>query len=285
MNAAAINYHDIFTLQGVKTHPLIYPRILGCEGCGWIEDGSPVILYPVMGHPNYLGPETLDPQRHVFHHITDGILAEYVAAPSQNILPQPADLDPIQETVLGISRLTAYRMLFTKARVCPGQTILVQGSSGGGSTALIQLGAAAGARIWCTGRSPEKRDMAIQLGAERTFSPGETLPYQLDAVFNTSRKATWSYSTGSVKLGGCIVTCGAHSGFHVSLDLFRVSNDQISIHGVYAGTLQEFKDLIQFEITKKIPPMIGIVVPISDAFEAIRAVYEGRASGKAVVTM
>lgn len=127
-------------------------------------------------------------------------------------------------------------MLFTKARVSPGQTILIQSSSGGMSTALIQLGAAASVRVWCTGRSYEKRNIAILLEADQVFSPGETLPYQVDAVFDASEKATWDHSMHSLKTGVCIVTCGAHGGFHASLDLLRVFNDQISIYGVHAGT-------------------------------------------------
>ncbi|KAH8698805.1 hypothetical protein BGW36DRAFT_358322 [Talaromyces proteolyticus] len=285
IQAAAINYHDIFTLQGVAVHPLNYPMILGCEGCGSLEDGTPVILYPVMGDPDYLGDETLDPRRHVFHEITGGTLAEYVVAPARNVLPRPPELDATRGAVLGISWLTAYRMIFTKSGIRAGQTMLVQGSSGGVSTALIQLGAAAGMRVWCTGRSEEKRDLAKKLGAERSFAPGESLPSLVDAVFDTSGEATWAHTLEAVKPGGTIVTCGAHGGFQVSMSLRRIFNDQISIHGVYAGTMQEFKDLIQFVIAKNIQPMIGKVVPISDAYKAFEAVYGGRTSGKAVVTM
>lgn len=73
MDAPAINYHDTFTLQDVGTHPLTYPRILGCEGCGSL-DGTPVVLYPVMGNHDYFSLETLDPQRRVFHEMTDETL-------------------------------------------------------------------------------------------------------------------------------------------------------------------------------------------------------------------
>ncbi|KAB8211764.1 hypothetical protein BDV34DRAFT_218978 [Aspergillus parasiticus] len=285
MSAAAINYHDIFTLQGIATHPLKFPRILGCEGCGSLEDGTPVILYPVMSDPDYLGDETLDPGRHVFHEITEGTLAEYVIAPSRNVLPRPSDLDATHGAVLGISWLTAYRMIFTKSGLRPGQTMLVQGSSGGVSTALIQLGASAGMRVWCTGRSADKRDLAVKLGAQRTFAPGEPLPSQVDAVFDTSGAATWEHSLASVKPGGSIITCGAHGGFKISMDLLRIFNDQISIHGVYAGTLKEFKDLIQFVVSKKISPMVGAVVPLSDAHRAMKDILEGQTSGKTVLTI
>lgn len=284
MTAAAINYHDVFTLKGVGTHPLTYPRILGCEGCDSLRMGRLLFSIPLCAMRTILvmRPWTLvgmffmkPPMVHLlsmllhhpetsFHGLTSLIQCE---------------------AVLGISWLTAYRMIFTKSGVRPGQTVLVQGSSGGISTALIQLGVAAGLRVWCSGRTPEKRELATRLGAERTFSPGETLPCQVDAVFDTSGQVTWAHSMASVRPGGPIVTCGAHGGFHVSVDLLRVFNDQITIHGVYAGTLQEFKDLIQFVIAKKISPMIGNVLPMSKAYDAMKDVCEGRTSGNTVVTM
>lgn len=283
VTAAAINYHDIYTLQGVATHPLTYPRILGCECSGCLEDGTPVILYPVMGNAEYIGDETLDPERHVFHEITDGTLAEYVVAPRRNVLERPVTLDAVSGAVLGISWLTAYRMLFTKSQIQPGQLILVQGSSGGVSTALIQLGSAAGIRVWTTGRSTDKRKLATKLGAERTFAPGETLPRPVDAVFDTSGEPTWAHSMACVKPGGSIVTCGARGGFRASVDLLRVFNEQISIHGVYAGTLHEFRNLIDLVTAKRILPAIGEVAPVSKVKEAMMAVWEGRTMGKSVI--
>ncbi|KAL7928193.1 hypothetical protein V8C35DRAFT_326140 [Trichoderma chlorosporum] len=273
VSAAALNYHDVLTLQGVGTHSLQYPRILGCEGCDYLNDGTPVNLYSVMCGTDYLGEGTLDHSRNVFHEITDGTLAEYVVAPSRNVLPLLLQLDPVDGAVLGIAWFTAYRMIFTKANLRPRQKILVQGSSGGVSTALIQLGAAAGLRVWCTGRSPEKRQLAQKLGAEEAFEAGATLPHQVDAVFDTSGDATWSHSMAAVKLGGSIVTCGVHGGFHVSLDLLRVFNDQITIHGVYAGTLQEFQGLIQ----------IGTILPLSKGGEGLRALHTGSTNGKIVL--
>ncbi|KAH8807206.1 hypothetical protein F5884DRAFT_751797 [Xylogone sp. PMI_703] len=225
ITTAGLNYHDNFTLRGVGPHPLTFPGVLGCEACGTLEDGTEVILYPVMGDPNYRGDETLDPKRHVFHEITDGTLAEYTIAPIQNILPRPKELPATSGAVLGVSWLTAYRMLFTKASLRPGQSMLVQGCSGGVATALIQLGAAAGMRVWCTGRTEEKRNLAMSLGAEQTFPPGHKLTELADVVFDISGTATWEHSIASAKTGGKVVTCGAHGGIVAPTDLMRIFVD------------------------------------------------------------
>ncbi|KAM0253625.1 hypothetical protein ACHAQJ_007200 [Trichoderma viride] len=283
--ASAVNYHDVFTLKGFGTHLITFPRIIGCEGVGTLEDGSRVIIYPVMNAPNYIGDETLDPDRHVISEVTEGTLSEYFIAPASNVLPLPDAIDPVSGAVLGIAWLTAYRMLFTKSGLRAGQTMLVQGSSGGVSTALIQLGAAAGMRVWATGRTAEKRQLAQSLGAERTFEPGQQLPTQADAVFDTSGTMTWKHSVASVKAGGTIVNCGGHGGFELPTDSFRLFVDQLSIHGVYAGSLREFKDLISFVAAKGIKPCVGKVIPLSQGEEAVRLVYEGKTHGKMVLTV
>ena len=64
---------------------------------------------------------------------------------------------------MGTAWLTAYRMLFTKSGLKPGQTMLVQGGSGGVATALIQLGRAAGIEVWATSRTREGREVAERL--------------------------------------------------------------------------------------------------------------------------
>ncbi|RFU29004.1 hypothetical protein B7463_g7343, partial [Scytalidium lignicola] len=284
ISAAGVNFHDIFTLRGVGPHPLTFPRILGCEGCGTLEDGTEVILYPVMGDQDYRGDETLDPKRHVFQEIANGTLAEYVIAPTRNVIPRPKDLPVNTAAVLGISWLTAYRMLCTKSGLRPGQSMLVQGCSGGVPTALIQLGVAVGMRVWCTGRTEEKRKLAESLGAEKTFPPSHKLPELADAVFDIAGQATWEHSIASVKTGGCVITCGGHGGFTVFTDLGRVFMEQITIKGVYAGTLQEFKDLMSLVVKKKIVPRIGHVFPLTEGEKAFRLIYEGSTDGKIVLT-
>lgn len=131
MEAIGLNFHDIFTLRGIAMHEIRFPMILGNEGAGVLEDGTEIAIYPTMGDPDFKGDETLDPTRHVFSEKVQGTLAEYVVVPKRNVVPRPKGLNANSASVMGIAWLTAYRMLFTQAKVRAGQTILVQGSSGG----------------------------------------------------------------------------------------------------------------------------------------------------------
>ncbi|KAH6682994.1 hypothetical protein B0J14DRAFT_574815 [Halenospora varia] len=284
MQAVGLNYHDIFSLRGMGMYSLAFPLILGCEGAGVLEDGTEVLLYPAMGDSNYRGDETLDPKRHVFSELTNGTLAEYVIAPQRNVILKPKSLSAINASVLGVAWLTAYRMLFTKSGLRAGQIMLVQGSSGGVTTALIQLGSAAGMRVWCTGRTAEKRELALRLGAEKVFEAGEQLLQKADAVFDTSGDLTWEHSVASVTTGGTIVTCGGHSGVLPPIDLRTVFVNQINIRGSYLGTSEEFRDLIAFVVTKNIKPHIGLILPFDQADIGFQRMVDGKTDGKIVVT-
>jgi NADPH:quinone reductase-like Zn-dependent oxidoreductase len=285
MQAVGLNYHDIFTMRGLGMRPPKFPLILGCEGAGVLEDGTEVLLYPAMGDPNFKGDETLDPERHVLSEQVDGTLAEYVNVPLRNIVLKPKELEPVSASVLGIAWLTAYRMLFSKAGLKAGQTMLVQGSSGGVTTALIQMGSVAGMRVWCTGRTAEKRELALKLGAERVLESGEELPEKVDAAFDTSGEVTWEHSVNSTKAGGTLVTCGGHSGRSIPMEANKVFVEQLNIRGSYLGTLQEFKDLISFVVAKSIVPHVGLVLPLSQADIGFRSMLDGKTAGKIVVTM
>jgi len=131
MQVVGLNFHDIFTLRGIGMHEIRFPMILGNEGAGVLDDGTEIAIYPNLGDPDFKGDETIDPKRHVFGELVQGTLAEYTMVPKRNALPRPKGVDAKAASVMGIAWLTAYRMMFNKAKIRAGQTVLVQGSSGG----------------------------------------------------------------------------------------------------------------------------------------------------------
>src|ERR1700730_10453301 len=172
---ASLNRHDIFTLRGITAHPegIAFPMILGNDAAGTLDDGTSVVIYPVLGSDDWRDDETLDPHWHIFSEFAQGTLADYVAVPKRNAIPLAEGISALHGSVLGTAWLTAYRALFTKSNLKPGETLLVQGASGGMSTALIQLGRAAGFEIWATSRTAASRALAERLGAHRPFDTNE----------------------------------------------------------------------------------------------------------------
>lgn len=285
VRAASLNMHDLWTLRGVGIKPDQFPMILGCDGAGVLEDGTEVVIYPVISTPGWMGDETLDPKRSLLTEKYQGTAAEKVVVPERNVIPKPADLTFSEAACLGTAWLTAYRMLFVKSGLRPGQTMLVQGASGGVATALIQLGSAAGFRVWVTGRSEQKRALATQLGAEQTFPPGARLPERVNGVFETVGRATWAHSMRSLQPGGIVVVSGATSGDPTPAELHRIFFLQMRVVGSTMGTRQELADLVAFCVAKGIRPQIGFQLGLADVAEGLRALESGNTEGKIVLNL
>ncbi|OIQ49114.1 Alcohol dehydrogenase [Pseudodesulfovibrio hydrargyri] len=283
---ASLNRHDIFTLRGItgQDTPIPFPMILGNDASGVLDDGTPVVLYPLITGPDRAGDETLDLGWHVLSEKAQGTFADHVVVPRRNALPLPDGLSPLHASVMGTAWLTAYRMLATKSGLRLGQTMLVQGATGGVSTALIQLGRASGMEVWATSRDARGLDLATGLGAHRGFLSGEPLPRKADAVFDSVGKATWAHSLASVKRGGTVVAMGMTTGRRVEMDLLPVIVNQLTVAGTIMGTLEEMRDLLGLVVGASIVPQIGDVLPMERAGEGVRTMVEGRTRGKIVFT-
>ncbi len=285
VKATALNHHDLWSLRGVGLPADRLPMILGCDAAGVDQDGNEVVVHAVIGDPDAGGgDETLDPRRSLLSERYDGTFAERVAVPKRNLLPKPAALSFEEAACLPTAYLTAYRMLFDKAGVQPGATILVQGAGGGVSTALVLLGRAAGYRMWVTSRGEAKRDAAVKLGADRAFASGERLPERVDVVMETVGQATWGHSLRSLKPGGRIVISGATSGEVPPAELNRVFFTQLSIVGSTMGTRDQLGRLLRFLEQTGTRPLIDRVLPLASAAEGFAAMIDGTHTGKIVFT-
>ncbi len=285
VKAVSLNHHDLFSLQGIGLPAERMPMILGTDAAGLDEDGNEVVVHGVIASPGWMGDETLDPKRSLLSEVHQGSMAERVAVPRRNLLPKPADLTFAEAACLPTAWLTAYRMLFVRSGLRPGQTVLVQGASGGVATALIVLGRAAGYRIWVTGRSEEKRAAALALGAEQAFESGARLPERVDGVMETVGKATWSHSIKSLKPGGVLVTSGATTGYDPGAELNRVFFTQLSVVGSTMGTKDELEALIRMCAVTGVRPQIDVELPLTEAREGFARMSEGRTNGKIVFTL
>ena len=286
VRAASLNHHDVWSLRGVGLSADRLPMILGCDAAGVDEDGNEVVVHAVIGDPTVVaGDETLDPSRSLLSERYDGTFAERVAVPRRNLVPKPAALSFEEAACLPTAYLTAFRMLFDRAPIGPGSTVLVQGAGGGVATALILLGRAAGYRVWATSRSEAKRARALQLGADQVFEASARLPERVDAVMETVGEATWAHSLRALKPGGAIVVCGATSGAVPPADLNRVFFLQLSVIGSTMGTRDELARLVTFCEQTGTRPVIDRVMPLSQAAEGFTAMIDGGVFGKVVFTL
>lgn len=282
VRAASLNHHDLWSLRGVGLSANALPMILGCDAAGVDENGNEVVVHSVLSDPDWRGDETLDPKRSLLSERHPGTLAQRISVPTRNLLRKPPELTFEQAACLPTAWLTAYRMLFTRGEVTPGQTVLVQGAGGGVATALTVLGSAAGVRVWVTSRSEHKREEALALGADQAFEAGARLPERVDAVMETVGRATWGHSVRSLKPGGRIVVSGATSGDAPPSELTRIFFLQLSVVGSTMGTRDELERLIRFCVERHIRPRIQATLPLAEAREGFQMLLEGDVVGKIV---
>jgi len=286
VKATALNHHDVWTLRGVGISADRLPMVLGCDAAGLDEDGNEVVVHAVIGDPTAGGgDETLDPSRSLLSERYDGTFAQRVAVPRRNLLAKPAALSFEEAACLPTAYLTAYRMLFGKAALEPGGTVLVQGAGGGVATALILLGRAAGYRIWATSRSEAERERAMELGADQAFPAGARLPERVDAVMETIGEATWAHSLRSLRPGGTVVVCGATSGPAPPADLARVFFLQLSVIGSTMGSRDQLGRLLRFCEQTGVRPRIDRTLPLDQARAGFAAMISGEIFGKIVFTL
>ncbi|KAK1769511.1 hypothetical protein QBC33DRAFT_556801 [Phialemonium atrogriseum] len=249
---------------------------------------------------------------HVLGRHMHGLMAEYAVVPAANLVPKPLCMPVNTAAVLGCAWLVAYRMLFTlsglpgtfggrvvrrrereeqgqaqaQAQAQGGRRMLVQGSSGGVATALVQMGAAAGMQVWATGRTEEKRALALRLGAERAFAPDEEIPLRAHAVFSLCGAATWAQAVDSVEDGGAIVLCGDHGGGRAEMDLAGLISRGVAVRGAGMATMEEFRELVGFVAEHRIRPLIDSVVPLdSGVRQGLERFMAGKVRGKLVVSL
>jgi NADPH:quinone reductase-like Zn-dependent oxidoreductase len=284
LKAASLNHHDVWSMRGVGIDPAWLPCVLGSDGAGVDADGTEVIIHPLFGDPiRGGGDETLDPRRRMLSDGIDGTFAERVAVPKAHLVPKPAGLSFHEAACLGTAWLTAYRMLFGRAALKPGETILIQGAGGGVATAVIALGKAAGLRVWVTSRDPARGQRAVdELQADAAFGPGERLPARVDAVMDSVGAATISHSLKSLRPGGRLVTIGATTGGTPAVDLTRVFLNQNAIIGSAMGTLAELKLLAELCVTAGISPAIDSVHGLADFRAGASRMVGGDLFGKVV---
>lgn len=284
VRAASLNHHDLWTLRGVGVRPEHVGTPLGTDAAGVTDDGREVIVHAVLGSAGAGEDETLAADLHLLSEGgVSGTHAQITAVPPRNLVPKPPELSWEEAACLPTAYLTAYRMLFTRAGVRPGDHVLIQGAGGGVATAAVVLAHAAGIEVTVTSRSEDKRAKAAALGADHVIETGGRLRSRADAVIETVGAATWDHSLKSLRPGGIIVVSGATSGGDPPAQLARVFWRGLSVLGSTMGTRQELEALVRMLVCTGARPVIDSTYPLASADEAYARLEHGDSFGKVVV--
>lgn len=309
MRAGSLNRVDLYMRNGGEgiTHTL--PQVMGLDGVGEVVEadadepllrpGQRAIVYPVLGCGRcefcQRGEVVLCTTVAYMGEHRDGTLAQYLALPARNVFPAPEGLSDAEAGSLGVNFLTAWRMLFTKARLRPGETVLVFGIGGGVSLAALQLARWAGARVIATSRDDGKLARAQALGADQVVNGARedvakavlalTGGRGVDVVFENVGAAVWGQALRSAVRGGRIVTCGATTGDQPPADLRRLFIRQLQVLGSTMGDPHELRDLLRAVQVGGLRPVIDSVWPLAQVHQALDRLDSGQQFGKVVVTL
>lgn len=304
LRAATLNQVDLYMRNSGAgiTHQL--PQILGLDGAGevaGVDDGETTLQVgqPVVVHPGVAcgscefcrrGDSVLCTRMQLLGEHRHGTFAQWISVPRRNVFPMPAHLSFAQAAALGVNHLTAWRMLFTKARIQPWETVLIFGIGGGVSLAALQLAQATGIQTFVTSRDDAKLARALALGATHGINSTSrdvartvlelTGGRGVDVVIENVGGEMWSAAMRSLVRGGRLVTCGATTGDQPGADLRRIFIRQLQILGSTHGSYAEMHDLLRFVDLHRLAPVIDSEFELESAAMALSRLESGAQFGK-----
>ena len=303
VRACALNHLDIWNRRGVVKLPL--PHILGADVAGEIVESSDSLLQAgtrVMGQPGLScgrceacldGRDNECPRYDVLGSQSNGGYAEFVKLPVQNVVPVPDAIGFVEAAAFPLTFLTAWHMLITRARIRPGEDVLVLGAGSGVGQAAIQVAWLHGARVFATAGNDDKLARARELGAHDVINHhAQDLAEEIrrltnkrgvDVVIEHVGTATWERSLKCMARGGRLVTCGATTGYDARVDLRFLFARQYSLMGSYMGTKAELLRAAQFFFTGQLRPAVDRTFALSDAVAAQQHLEQGKQFGKVVL--
>ena len=299
LKAAALNRRDVFVRKGVAKVPL--PLTPGSDGAGIVHKvgagvsgvavGDEVIILPSLAWgPDQRAP---GPGFRILGGPDQGTYAEQIVIPAENVYPKPGRLSWHEAAALPLAGLTAWRSLMTRARVVPGETVLIIGIGGGVATFALNIAKAAGCRVVVTSSSDDKLAAAKELGADvgvNYAEAGDEWPAAVkeangggvDVVID-SVGSTWGGSIDACAPGGRVVVFGGTGGAKVDLQVRPVTLGQVALLGTTMGSPAEFRQLLAAVQNQSWTPVIDSVRPLGDAAAAHEREENGLHFGKLVL--
>jgi NADPH:quinone reductase-like Zn-dependent oxidoreductase len=302
--ASAMNQLDLHVGRGIPGMGLTYPRISGSDGAGIIESvgagvdrawiGQRVLLNAQIAKPDPALPNVVPaaPDRIMIGEHINGTMAEKFVAPIANLLPI-GQSDPVQAAAFGLTHLTAWRMLRSRANLQPGQLVLITGVGGGVALAALAIARHFGCTTIVTSRHQWKLDRAKELRADHgILDQGDdwskavraaTGKRGVDVAIDSIGKAVHLAALKCLARGGVYITCGTTSGADAVTDLARIYWNQLAILGSTMGDMDEFRSVFALFRSGAIKPVIDSVFDADDSPKAYARLESAEQFGKIVV--
>jgi NADPH:quinone reductase-like Zn-dependent oxidoreductase len=305
--AMALNHLDVWVRRGVPGARFPLPLIPGSDGAGVIDAVGEGVSAPAVGDRVFIlpgvscgrcvrcldGADNLCRDYQILGESRHGTCAEAIVLPASNVAPLPERLGMEEGASFGLSFLTAWHMLVHKARLTPGDRVLVHAAASGVSSAGIQIARHLGALVAATAGSAEKLDLARRLGADTAFNYREedwvararewAGREGVDVVFDHVGADTFARSLRTLGRGGRYVFCGATSGFELKTDFRLAFFKNYEILGSTMGRRADLLRVARLIDAGRLRPIVGETFPLAEIATAHERLEERRVLGKIVV--
>jgi zinc-binding alcohol dehydrogenase/oxidoreductase len=292
---AALNHRDLWLMEEQAQH---FPQgiILGSDGAGVIEDvgddadpllvGGEVVINPSLDWG--ANPVVQGDAFRILGFPDNGTFAEYIAISKKYIFEKPEHLSFEESAAVPLSGLTAYRALFTKARLRANEKVLITGVGGGAALWALQFCLAYKARVYVTSGSDEKIARAKELGALDGYNykdpewaqKAEKEAGGFDIIIDSAGGNQFGKFIDLSRPGARIVNFGKTAGNITDIATRVLYWKQISILGTTMGTRDEFLSMLHFVESRNIKPVLDKSFPLAKINEAFERMSSANQFGK-----
>ncbi len=298
IRSAALNHRDIWIQKG-KYPDIAPPCILGSDGCGVVVETGPDAPEELKDKEVVINPGIAwgSDERHqsrsfrVLGMPDPGTFSEYFCISAQYIYEKPPHLDSRHAAALPLGGLTAYRALFSRAKLQEGEKVLITGVGGGVAQIALQLALEAGAEVHVTSGADSKIRKAMELGAQSGVNYkeerwGEAIKKRtggFDVILDSAGGRTFSQLVRIAKPGGRIAFYGGTNGNIQDLSPQIMFWKQLTLLGSTMGSDKDFKEMLAFAREKEITPEVDRVFSLDEPQKALDHLNSGEQFGKVVL--
>jgi NADPH:quinone reductase-like Zn-dependent oxidoreductase len=223
-----------------------------------------------------------------------GGFAQYTHLPEVNVAKLPENVSFEDAAAISMVGMTAWHMLVGRARIIPGQTVLIMGGTSGVGMAGIQIAKLYNCNVIATAGNQQKMDKCLELGADNVVNHREadwnkkvreiTKKEGVDVVFEHIGKNVFPQEVSLLKMGGTLVATGATTGYDSTLDLRFLFFKGTNLLGSTQGTKAELEQVVYWTSKNKIKPLIATTLPFSNMVEGHVMMAGAEQIGKILTT-
>ncbi len=288
IESCGLNFADLLMLKGTYQDTPALPFTLGMEVAGRIVEVAPDVISLSVG-------------QRVAVFGGSGGLAEYGVFDAVRAVPIPDSMSAEEAAAFQIAYGTSHVALDYRARMQPGETLLVLGAAGGVGLTAVEIGKLMGATVVACARGADKLEVAKSVGADHLIdAKTQDIREEMkklggaDVVYDPVGGAQFEAAFRSCKPEARLLPIGFASGEVPQIKANHLLVKNLTVMGLYWGGYLAFrpevitnstKTLLKWYSEGRLKPHVSHVLPLENAVEGLELLRSRKSTGKVVITM